>query len=231
MAQQPVGDPLAPLATTQRAQPIVSTTTPLLAMQPAPTVSTVPVPRDWRGVFDAIDSGNWASAQAGIAALPPSILTPVAKAELYTAKDSPVVDLGSLMALISQSPDLPEANQLGLMALKRGSTTPVLVVPEKPTVVLGSAPVRYRARPVSGDPAADQLRSALDPLVKADDASGAEALLASQGPTLSLDGRAEAIRDKLEVLCVGPLLGDAIHRIHHNLSVSELFRDTAGAKR
>jgi soluble lytic murein transglycosylase len=192
MAQQPVGDPLAPLATTQRAQPIVSTTTPLLAMQPAPTVSTVPVPRDWRGVFDAIDSGNWASAQAGIAALPPSILTPVAKAELYTAKDSPVVDLGSLMALISQSPDLPEANQLGLMALKRGSTTPVLVVPEKPTVVLGSAPVRYRARPVSGDPAADQLRSALDPLVKADDASGAEALLASQGPTLSLDGRAEA---------------------------------------
>ena len=46
----------------------------------------VAVPKDWRGVFDAIDAGNWASAQAGIAALPPSILTPVAKAELYTAK-------------------------------------------------------------------------------------------------------------------------------------------------
>ena len=57
-------------------------------------------------MFDAIDAGNWASAQAGIAALPPSILTPVAKAELYTAKGSPVVDLASLQALIAEAPEL-----------------------------------------------------------------------------------------------------------------------------
>src|SRR5579884_2392841 len=111
---QPTRDPLAPLPTpvpvAQPAQP-----------QPAPLVSTVPVPRDWRGVFDAIDAGNWASAQAGIAALPPSVLTPVAKAELYTAKGSPVIDLASLQALIAQAPELPEANQLGLLALKRGA--------------------------------------------------------------------------------------------------------------
>ena len=144
-------------------------------------------------MFDAIDAGNWASAQAGIAALPPSILTPVAKAELYTAKGSPVVDLASLQALIAQAPELPEANQLGLMALRRGATTPPLVIPERPTVVLGSAPVRYRAQPVQGEPAADQLRSALDPLIKADDASGAEAqLLVTQGPALSAEARAEA---------------------------------------
>ena len=61
------------------------------------------IPRDWRGVFDAIDAGNWASAQAGIAALPPSVLTPVAKAELYTAKNSPAVDVASLQALIAAS--------------------------------------------------------------------------------------------------------------------------------
>ena len=189
---QPARDPLAPLPTT--VPPTQPTAYPAQApsAQPAPPASTVPAPRDWRGVFDAIGSGNWASAQAGIAALPPSVLTPVAKAELYTAKDSPVVDLGSLMALISQSPELPEANQLGLMALKRGATGPVLVIPEKSTVVLGSAPVRYRARPVSGEPAADQLRAALDPLVKADDASGAEALLMAQGPALSAEARAEA---------------------------------------
>ena len=191
LAAQPARDPLAPLPTT--APPAQLTTYPTQApvTQPAPPVSTVPVPRDWRGVFDAIDSGNWASAQAGISALPPGVLTPVAKAELYTAKESPLVDLGSLQALISQSPELPEANQLGLMALKRGATT-VLVVPEKPTVVLGSAPVRYRARPVTGEPAADQLRSSLDGFVKADDASGAEALLLSQGPALSAEARAEA---------------------------------------
>ena len=79
------------------------------------------MPKDWRGVFDAIDAGNWASAQAGIAALPRSVLTPVAKAELYTAKGSPVVDLASLQALLAEAPELPEADQLAAMAVKRGA--------------------------------------------------------------------------------------------------------------
>ena len=185
---QPSRDPLAPLPTPAWARqaataPDAQRTTP---------ASNVTVPRDWRGVFDAIDNGNWASAQAGIAALPQDVLTPVAKAELYTAKGSPVVDLGSLQALIAQAPELPEANQLALMALKRGATTPPLVIPEKPIYVLGSSPVRYRTRPIQGEPAADQLRSSLDSMVKADNASGAEALLISQGPSLSLEARAEA---------------------------------------
>ena len=187
---QPVSDPLSPLSAPAQTVPS-PVAQPLLQVSAPPPVS-VRVPKDWRGVFDAIDAGDWSSAQAGIAMLPPSVLTPVAKAELYTAKNSPPVDLGSLQALIAQAPELPEANQLALMALKRGATTPPLVIPEKPTVVLGSAPVRYRAKPVLGEPAADQLRSALDPLIKADDASGAEALLASQGPALSAEARAEA---------------------------------------
>jgi len=189
---QPSRDPLAPLpaspAPTQTAQPAADQQPP--AQQPVR--ATVPAPRDWRGVFDAIDSGNWAAAQAGIAALPQSVLTPVAQAELYTAKGSPLVDLASLQALIAQAPELPEANQLALMAIKRGATTPPLVIPEKPTYVLGSAPVRYRAKPVQGEPAADQLRSALDPMIKTDNAAGAEALLVSQGPALSAEARAEA---------------------------------------
>lgn len=49
--------------------------------------------------------------------------------------------------------------------------------------------------------------------------------------TVPLDGRADPIRGKLVELCVGPLIGEAIHRIHHNLSVSELFKGTAGTKR
>jgi soluble lytic murein transglycosylase-like protein len=154
--------------------------------------SGVTAPKDWRGVFDAIDSGNWAAARAGIATLPASVLTPVAKAELYTAKNSPVVDLWSLQALIAQAPELPEADQLALMAYKRGATDPLLVVPEKATINLGSAPVRYRTRPVTGEPAADELRSILDPLIKVDDAQGAEAQLLTYAPQLSVDARAEA---------------------------------------
>lgn len=197
-------DPLAPLPSTKSQAAAVSAPTYSSAQPAAPqqtsvqtvtAVSTSPAasaPRDWRAVFDAIDSGNWAYAQAGIATLPQSVLTPVAKAELYTAKGSPLVDLGSIQTLISQAPELPEANQLGFMALRRGATTPPLVIPEKSTVVLGSAPVRYRGHPVQGEPAADQLRSTLDSYVKADDASGAEAQLVSQGPALSYEARAEA---------------------------------------
>jgi len=49
--------------------------------------------------------------------------------------------------------------------------------------------------------------------------------------TVALGLRVEPIRHKLVELCVGPLIGEAIHRIHNNMSVSALFRDTAGTKR
>jgi ribose-phosphate pyrophosphokinase len=45
--------------------------------------------------------------------------------------------------------------------------------------------------------------------------------------TIPLGARAEPIRDRLEVLSVSGLLGEAIHRIHHNASVSALFKGEA----
>ena len=181
----PAPEQATPTADTQSQQPIV-------VSQTAPPPKTVAVPKDWRGVFDAIDAGNWASARAGIAALPQSILTPVATAELYTAKNSPVVDLASLQALIAQAPELPEADQLAAMAVKRGAAAAPLTVAEKPTYSIGSAPIRYKAKPVQGEPYADQLRTILDSLVKADDAGGAEAQLLIYAPQLSAEARAEA---------------------------------------
>ena len=188
-------DPLAPLSVKPaNATPTIARpSTPPTVTAPAPApVATVQVPRDWRGVFDAIDAGNWASAQAWIATLPRGVLTPVAKAELYTAKGSPQVNLGSIQALIAEAPELPQADQLARLAIARGATDAPLIIPERTVVSLGSPPGRYRARPIQGEPAADQLRAALDPLVKADDAQGAEAQLLTYGPQLSYEARAEA---------------------------------------
>ncbi len=194
IAAKPATPPPGPTATlAQPSTPPTVTATPAPTLTPAPApVATVQVPRDWRGVFDAIDAGNWASAQAGIAALPRGTLTPVAKAELYTAKSSPQVDLASIQALLAEAPDLPQADQLARLAIARGATQTPLIVPERPVVNLGSPPGRYRARPIQGEPAADQLRAAIDPLVKADDAQGAEAQLLTFAPQISYEARAEA---------------------------------------
>ena len=43
--------------------------------------------------------------------------------------------------------------------------------------------------------------------------------------TIPVGSRCDGIRNRLEVLSVAALIGEAIHRIHHNESVSALFRD------
>src|SRR3954452_6091387 len=49
--------------------------------------------------------------------------------------------------------------------------------------------------------------------------------------TIPIGNRAEAIKDRLAVLSVAELFGEAIHRIHHNQSVSDLFRKDGGGAR
>lgn len=188
------GDPLAPLPqpqapTAQPVQPQPVVVQPQ-QQQPAPQPVLV-VPRNWREVFAAIRAGNWAGARAGINALPPGPLAAVAKAELYTAKGSPVVELPQLQAILAEAPELPNADQIARLALTRGATSPPLVMQKRPVVSLGSAPGRYRPRPVSGEPLADALRSQLDPLIKANAAADAEAAFLAQAPYLSANARAE----------------------------------------
>ena len=67
-----------------------------------------------------------------------------------------------------------------------------LIVQKRPLAWLGSAPGRSRARPVQGEPAATQLRTALEPLLKIDAAPEAEIVLLQSAPLLSAEARAEA---------------------------------------
>jgi soluble lytic murein transglycosylase-like protein len=150
------------------------------------------VPRDWRGVFAAIRAEQWSSAQAGIDALGAHPLNPVARAELMTAKNSPKAQLAAIETLIAAAPELPQASQLQRMAITRGSTQPPRIVSEGRVVPLPAAPRRHRSRPVTGEPTADALRLAMEPLVKADSAVEAEALYTTAAPALSAEARAEA---------------------------------------
>ncbi|MBM4006536.1 MAG: ribose-phosphate pyrophosphokinase [Planctomycetes bacterium] len=49
--------------------------------------------------------------------------------------------------------------------------------------------------------------------------------------TIPADGRLEPLQGKLAVLSVARMLGEAVHRIHHDLSVSALFREGMGPRR
>jgi soluble lytic murein transglycosylase-like protein len=189
-------DPLAPIPETEVEPMDAAPAEPEAIVPPpttaAPVVRPVVVPKDWRGVFSAIRAGDWGSAQAGIAALPEDVLKPLAKAELYTARNSPRAELGPLIALLAEAPELPQAAQVYRLAQGRGATQLPAVPFAARMVPLGSAPRRHRARPVQGDPAADALRLALEPLVKADSAPEAEALYVQAQPMLTPEGRAEA---------------------------------------
>ena len=182
-------DPLAPQTEPVPEQIFEPGPDPLPAPPPAPVR---PIPRDWRGVFVAIRWSDWGGASAGIAMLPDGPLKPVARAELFTARNSPRTELGPILSLLAEAPDLPQADQLQRMAILRGAVAPPAIHYPRPTIGLPTAPRRGRPRPVSGEPAADALRLALDPLVKADDALGAEAQLTEQAPYLSFEARAEA---------------------------------------
>jgi soluble lytic murein transglycosylase len=184
---------IAPVYTVSPPVPVTvvpPSTTPQVPIAPAPAV--VRIPRSWNEVFTAIRRGRWVEAQAGIAVLPRSILTPVAKAELYTAKGSPVVSLQQIQALLAEAPDVPQAERLARLAVTRGAMTTPQYVPRRRIAWLGNSPSRYKAKAVAGEPAADQLRAQLDPLIKADDAVNAELLLMQSVPYLSYEARAEA---------------------------------------
>lgn len=49
--------------------------------------------------------------------------------------------------------------------------------------------------------------------------------------TIPIGRRLEALGAKLVTLTVAPLLGEAVHRIHHDQSISALFRNGVGVKR
>jgi len=146
----------------------------------------------YRTVFAAIRTGRWADASIALAAMKPSPLHALARAELFTARNSPKVELAPILSLLSEAPELPQADQLRRMAQSRGATeVPALPYAQRLTWY-DSAPVRQRLRTVStGNSASTEMALAIQPFVKADDGVSAEALLETQAANLAPDSLTE----------------------------------------
>ena len=144
----------------------------------------------YRAVFQSIRDQKWLDAQIQLDSMKPGPLHAIARAELLTAKGSPKAELDPLMKLLSEAPELPQAQQIAVLASSRGAVgLPPLPEARRLTWIDG-APARLRAKSIKSDMVAGELAIRMQPFVKADDGVSAQALLESmQG--LSLEALTE----------------------------------------
>ncbi|WP_443971505.1 transglycosylase SLT domain-containing protein [Sphingobium sp. CR28] len=151
----------------------------------------------YRPILSALSGQRWSEAKAGITALDETdSMRPWLLGELYTAKNSPRVELFDLMDLLAKAPWLPKADQIGRLATKRGAQILPQGAQVRQLMWTGGAPQRAILRPVKGDAMADSLRTTLLEKIKADDPAGGEALLSGAEANLGNEGRTE-LRQRL----------------------------------
>lgn len=131
----------------------------------------------YRAVFQAIRDGRWQDAQIGLDAMKPGPLHAIARAELYTAKGSPRVELELLVALLNEAPELPEAADLARLAKVRGATELPPLPQTQRLIWQDGAPRRVRAKTTKSDEIAADLAVKMQPFIKSDMGADAQALL------------------------------------------------------
>ena len=133
----------------------------------------------YRAVFAAIHEARWQDAQLLLDGMTPGLLHAIARAELYTAHGSPKVEAQPIVDLLTQAPELPEAEQLARLARAKGAVElPALPVAQH-LLWLDGAPNRARAKSVRSDAVAADLAAKMQPFVKDDQGAPAQALLES----------------------------------------------------
>ena len=142
-------------------------------------------------VFKAIDRNDWKQVQDLLATRPEGPLNAVAKAQFYAAAGSPKVDGAALSALLVQAPELPWADQLGRLAMKRGVTALPALPGTQEFSSLPRLPARSRPRGASDGTMPDSIASAISDKIKYDDPDSAKLLLDGIDATLSPAARAE----------------------------------------
>lgn len=145
----------------------------------------------YRAFFTALRAERWTDAQIALDSLPPGPLHALAKAELYTARNSPRVEAPQALALLADAPELPQAAQIARIAEIRGATDiPSIPQPQRLTWY-DAAPVRMRARSVRSDAAAADIATAIKPFLEADDGRGAEAVVEPRAADLTPEALTE----------------------------------------
>ncbi len=146
----------------------------------------------YKQLFGAIEREDWAGVQAMFAQRADGPLHAAARAQFYLAATSPRADLQPLTDLLTQAPDMPWADQLGRLALKRGaSALPVAIPAAQQFYTLPTLSKRIKPRPTADGTMPESVSAAIADRIKNDDPLGARVLLDGIDATLSPEARAE----------------------------------------
>ena len=159
----------------------------ILTPQLAPNVLNAKEKVLFSAIYNAIRTEKWDEAARLIDTAPRAPMSAMARAELYVAPNSPKVEATQLQALLEIAPYLPQAEQLGAMARKRGAE----VLPSRPGIRrfswLGGAPKRDLPTNI----ASDDIRTELQIYIKNDQSLAAEQFLETKAAELSPEALTE----------------------------------------
>lgn len=145
----------------------------------------------YRELFQAIDTQNWTRVQQLLASRNEGPLHQPARAEYFLAAGSPRIELTDLEAWLRKGTQLPRADQIGRLALRRGAETLPSMPGEQQFMRLPSIPKRVRPRSIEDGTMPSGIASGILSRIKNDDPSGAQQLLDGIDANLSQPARAE----------------------------------------
>ena len=145
----------------------------------------------YRDLFGAIKQQDWARVQALFDQRADGPLHAVARAEYFLAPGSPKIDGPTLGLWLATGGDLPEADQITTLALKRGVALTLPLPPAQPFMALPTAPRRVRPKSIADGTMPANVSAAILDRIKADDPAAAQLLLDGVGATLSGEARTE----------------------------------------
>ncbi len=145
----------------------------------------------YQGLFAAIRAADWIKVQALLAQKPEGPLHAVAKAEYYLSPNSPKVELDALNQWLASASELPDAEQVAALALKRGAETVPVLPQAQRFASLPATPKRIRPRETNDGTMPATVSAAIVERIKNDDPAGAKVLLDGVDAGLSPEARAE----------------------------------------
>ncbi len=148
--------------------------------------------RAWyKDLFGAIKQQSWDKVRVMLDARPDGPLHNVARAEYYLAPGSPHIELERLTQWLATGGNLPEAEQIGALAVKRGAMIAPVLPQAQLLVHLADSPRRIRPREITDGTMPATVSAAILAKIKADDPDNAKLLLDGVDALLTPGARSE----------------------------------------